>query len=131
MEKDPDDRFDSAGDMGRAALAAVPGGGDTGARARLAAGRTRLPRAPRRRGLWVALLAGLGVAAAAVAAVLLLGSEESTDGDAATAGSALPPGPPAAQVVGRPIPVGDAPGAVAVGGGGIWVANTGSETVTS
>ena len=68
-----------------------------------------------------------GVAAAAVAAVLLLGSEESTNGDAATAGNALPPGPPAAQVVGRPIPVGDAPGAVAVGGGGIWVANTGSE----
>ena len=130
MEKDADDRFDSASDMGRAALAAVPFGGDTGARARLAAGRTRLPRAPRRRGLWVALLAALGVAGAAVAAVLLLGSEESTDGEAATAGSALPTGPPAAQVVGRPIPVGDAPGAVAVGGGGIWVANTGSETVT-
>jgi YVTN family beta-propeller protein len=130
MEKDPDDRFDSARDMGRAALAAVPGGGDTGARARLAAGRTRLPRAPRRRRLWVALLAGLGIAATAVAAVLLLGSDDSTDGDAATAGNGLPPGPPAAQVVGRPIPVGDAPGAVAVGGGGIWVANTGSESVT-
>jgi YVTN family beta-propeller protein len=130
MEKDPDDRFDSASDMGRAALAAVPGGGDTGARARLAAGRTRLPRAPRRRRVWVALLAAVGVAAAAVAAVLLLGSQESTDGDAATAGNALPTGPAAAQVVGRPIPVGDAPGAVAVGGGGIWVANTGSESVT-
>ena len=127
MEKDPDDRFDSASDMGRAALAAVPGGGDTGARARLAAGRTRLPRAPRRRRVWVALLAAVGVAAAAVVAVLLLGSQESSDGDAARAGNALPPGPPAAQVVGRPIPVGDAPGAVAVGGGGIWVANTGSE----
>ena len=93
MEKDAEDRFDSASDMGRAALAAVPGGGDTGARARLAAGRTRLPRAPRRRRLWVGLLAVAGVAAAAVAAVLLLGSEESTNGDAATAGNALPPGP--------------------------------------
>ena len=130
MEKDAEDRYDSATDMGRAALAAVPGGGDTGARARLAAGQTRLPRAPRRPGVWVALVAGLGIAAAAVVAVLLLGSEESSDGDAATAGNALPSGPPAAQVVGRPIPVGDAPGAVAIGGGGIWVANTGSESVT-
>ena len=130
MEKDAEDRFDSASDMGRAALAAVPGGGDTGARARLAAGRTRLPRAPRRRRLWVGLLAVVGVAAAAVAAVLLVGSEESTNDDAATAGNALAAGPPAAQVVGQPIPVGDAPGAVAVGGGGIWVANTGSESVT-
>ena len=130
MEKDPEDRFDSASDMGRAALAAVPGGGDTGARARLAAGRTRLPRASRRRRLWAALLAALGIAAAAVAAVLLLGSEESTDGDAATATMADVASSPAAEIVGRPIPVGDAPGAVAVGGGGVWVANTGSETVT-
>ena len=41
MDKDPDDRFDTAGEMGRAALAAVPGLGDTGARARMAAGRGR------------------------------------------------------------------------------------------
>ena len=39
MEKDPDDRFETAGQMGRAALAAVPGLQDTGARARMAAGR--------------------------------------------------------------------------------------------
>ena len=39
MEKDPDDRYETAGQMGRAALAAVPGLGDTGARARMAAGR--------------------------------------------------------------------------------------------
>ena len=104
MEKDADAASTPPGDMGRAALAAVPGGGDTGARARLAAGRTRLPRAPRRLRLWVGLLAVVGVAAATVAAVLLLGSEESTNGDAATAGNALPTGPPAAQVVGQPIP---------------------------
>ncbi len=46
MEKDPDDRFEDAGEMGRQALAAVPGFGDTGARARMAAGRS--PRARRR-----------------------------------------------------------------------------------
>ena len=60
-------------DMGRAALAAVPGGGDTGARARLAAGRTRLPTAPRRRDcgwrFWQSWAAA-AVVAAAVALVL-------------------------------------------------------------
>jgi DNA-binding beta-propeller fold protein YncE len=125
MEKDPDDRFGSARDMGRAALAAVPGGGDTGARARLAAGRTRLPPARRRR-IWLALLAVVGAAAVAAAVVALLTADEEADPEAA----AVPAGPPAATIVGDPIPVGDAPGAVAVGGGGIWVANTGSETVT-
>ena len=44
MEKDPDDRFENAGEMGRQALAAVPGFGDTGARARMAAaGRASRP----------------------------------------------------------------------------------------
>jgi DNA-binding beta-propeller fold protein YncE/predicted Ser/Thr protein kinase len=38
MAKDPADRFSEAGMMGRVALAAVPGGADTGARARAAAG---------------------------------------------------------------------------------------------
>jgi serine/threonine-protein kinase len=38
MAKDPNDRFPEAGMMGRVALAAVPGGADTGARARAAAG---------------------------------------------------------------------------------------------
>jgi streptogramin lyase/predicted Ser/Thr protein kinase len=37
MAKDPADRFPEAGMMGRVALAAVPGGADTGARARAAA----------------------------------------------------------------------------------------------
>jgi YVTN family beta-propeller protein len=37
MAKDPADRFAEAGMMGRVALAAVPGGADTGARARAAA----------------------------------------------------------------------------------------------
>jgi YVTN family beta-propeller protein len=37
MAKDPADRFSEAGMMGRVALAAVPGGADTGARARAAA----------------------------------------------------------------------------------------------
>ncbi len=129
MEKDPDDRFSSARDMGRAALAAVPGGGDTGARARLAAGRTRLPTARRRR-MWLALLGVLAAAAVAAAAVALVTADDDADPEAAAVDGAEPAGPPAATIVGRPIPVGDAPGAVAVGGGGIWVANTGSETVT-
>jgi serine/threonine-protein kinase len=130
MEKDPDDRFDSASDMGRAALAAVPGGGDTGARARLAAARTRLP-PPRRRRLW-ALLAALAAAVAVVAvAVVLVGANDDAEGEPETAGAPpSPPGPAAAKVIGDPIPVGDGPGAVAVGGGGVWVANTAAETVT-
>jgi YVTN family beta-propeller protein len=37
MAKDPNDRFPEAGMMGRVALASVPGGADTGARARAAA----------------------------------------------------------------------------------------------
>ena len=39
MAKDPADRFETAGKMGRVALASVPGRADTGARARMAAGR--------------------------------------------------------------------------------------------
>lgn len=129
MEKDPDDRFGSARDMGRAALAAVPGGGDTGARARLAASRTRLP-AVRRRRVGLLLLGVVALVAVAAAAVALVSADDDAEPEAAAAGGAAPAGPPAAQIVGRPIPVGDAPGAVALGGGGIWVANTGSETVT-
>ncbi len=81
-------------------------------------------------GLWVALVAGLGCRSGGRGRCSAAWLRGINDGDAATAGNALPSGPPAAQVVGQPIPVGDAPGAVAVGGGGIWVANTGSESVT-
>jgi hypothetical protein len=133
MEKDPDDRFASARDMGRAALAAVPGGGDTGARARLAASRSAPPRARRRlRGR--ALLAVLAVLAAiAGVAVLLLSDDDDGADEAASvqARGARAAAPPAAEIVGRPIPVGDAPSAITVTpAGGIWVANTGAESVT-
>jgi streptogramin lyase len=133
MEKDPDDRFASARDMGRAGLAAVPGGGDTGARARLAASRSAPPRTRRRLGAR-ALPAGLVVlAAAAGLAVLLLSRDDDAAEDAAPeqAQSARAAVPRSAEIVGRSIPVGDAPSAVAVTpAGGIWVANTGAETVT-
>jgi YVTN family beta-propeller protein len=133
MEKDPDDRFASARDMGRAGLDAVPGGGDTGARARLAASRTAPSRTRRRPG-WRALVAALALfaAVAGLAVLLLSGDDDAAENGAAErAQSARTATPPAAEVVGRPIPVGDAPSAITVTpAGGIWVANTGAESVT-
>jgi serine/threonine protein kinase/DNA-binding beta-propeller fold protein YncE len=133
MEKDPDDRFASARDMGRAGLVAVPGGGDTGARARLAASRTA-PSRTRRRPAWRALLAALAVlgALAGVAALVLSGDDDAAEDDASgRARGARAVAAPGAEIVGRSIPVGDAPSGIAVTpAGGIWVANTGAESVT-
>jgi DNA-binding beta-propeller fold protein YncE len=133
MEKDPDDRFASAREMGRAALAAVPGGGDTGARARLAASRAAPPPTRRRPARWalpaaVALLVAL---AGVTALVLSRDDDPAADGASERPQGARAAAPPAADIVGRSIPVGDAPSGITVTpAGGIWVANTGAESVT-
>jgi streptogramin lyase len=145
MEKDPDDRFETASQMGRAALAAVPGLEDTGTRARMAAGRpgvglagadgTRagetavLASQPggrrftrRRVGLTAALL--LLACAAAAVALAVSGGSDSPSGDAAST-----KGPPVGTIDAR-IKVGDSPAGVGLEGDSAWVANEGDGTVT-
>jgi streptogramin lyase len=146
MEKDPEDRFETAGQMGRAALAAVPGLEDTGTRARMAAGRrgvaldagegTRagatavlapqpgLRRFTRRRiGLTAALLA---LACAAVVLALTIGSDDSDPGRPA---AGTPSGPPVGTIEAR-VKVGDSPVGVGLEGDSAWVANEGDGTLT-
>ena len=148
MEKDPDDRFATAGELGRAALAAVPGGGDTRARARVAAGGASLAAPSGRRGLLgsgaaarverpgrgrmlLAGLAALGLLAAAALAVAIGAGDEEADSPSGDAGAPAGSAPaPQARIVGRSVRVGDSPRGVSVGAGGVWVANTGDETVT-
>ena len=142
MEKDPDDRFETAGQMGRAALAAVPGLGDTGTRARLAAGRrgvvleggndTRAgatavlaPQPGSRRftrGRVAATAAALLLAC--VVAVVLLATGDDGDPSGATE-----TGPPVGTIDAR-IPVGDSPAGVGLEGDFAWVANEGDGTLT-
>ena len=145
MEKDPDDRFETAGQMGRAALAAVPGLEDTGTRARMAAGRRgvglaggdgtragetavlasqpggrRLTRG--RVGSTAALL--LLACAAAVVALAVSGGSDSPSGNAASS-----KGPPVGTIEAR-VSVGDSPAGVGLEGDSAWVANEGDGTVT-
>jgi YVTN family beta-propeller protein len=146
MEKDRDDRFQTAGEMGRAALAAVPGLGDTGARARLAAGargrvlggggRTRagetvlLEEGPTRRlhrRRRVLLAAGALLVACAVGGTLwALSGDDSAPRRAVLPGAT---GAPAGTVQAR-VPVGDSPAGVGLENDSAWVANEGAGTVT-
>ena len=146
MEKDPGDRFQTAGDMGRAALAAVPGLGDTGQRARMAAGRRRrmpggdgwtragetavLPdeRRSRFRARRPALLAAAALLAACAAglAILLLSGGDSEPETAGGAGTGSQP----AGTVEERIRVGDSPAGVGLEGDSAWIANEGDGTVT-
>jgi streptogramin lyase len=143
MEKEPSDRFQTAGEMGRAALASVPGLGDTGARARMAAGRrgvefgggsrTRAGATavladtePRpllaRRGAILAL-AALTIAALGAALLLLAGGDSEPTGSAAAQR-------PAAGTVDVRVEVGDSPSGVDLQNDSAWVANEGDATVS-
>jgi len=147
MEKDPGDRFQTAGDMGRAALASVPGLGDTGARARMAAGRRRrlpggagwtragetavLPDDEGRRSIFrpgrPALLAGAALLAACaigLAVLVLSGGGSSKEATGASADAQ-----PAGTVEER-IRVGDSPAGVGLEHDSVWIANEGDGTVT-
>ena len=142
MEKDPDDRFETAGQMGRAALASVPGLADTGARARMAAGRRgaaldagngtragstavlapqpRFRRFTRRRVTLSALVLLLACAAAVIALATSGGPEPDAEPSK---------GPPVGTIDAR-IKVGDSPAGVGLEGDFAWVANEGDGTLT-
>jgi serine/threonine-protein kinase len=148
MAKDPAGRYPSAGDLGRATLAAVDGRraaerertvavGEAGPRRAIAADATTRPdelrgaaqattagadvRGDRRSrgGVVAAVVGGALAAGAAVVAVLLVSSGGNAGGDGTT--STTSTGPP--RIAGPPIAVGPQPTAIAAGGGGVWVAD--------
>jgi YVTN family beta-propeller protein len=158
LAKDPDDRFQSAGDLGRAALAAagrepaprrervVARGAAAPAEAETAPSPDQAPtilaepaaprRGDRRRAAWVWALAAIPILAlAAVAAVALSGG---SGGNAATSSSASTSAPtdanaPDASVAGtvrRTIQVGGRPNGVVVANGLVWVLRARSERLT-
>jgi YVTN family beta-propeller protein len=128
LAKQPSERFPSAGDLARSAASALRGEPVTvpegsvaageaapgGSRAKREAPTQRLgaPR-PSRRALLAAATAILVAAVLAWAGIELLGGGDSG-------------GPAVADT----IPVGSEPLALAVGGGGVWVTNSGDGTVT-
>jgi DNA-binding beta-propeller fold protein YncE len=144
LEKDPDDRFPSAGDLGRAALAAAgdgpapppertvargaaaPGGAaddetavaGTAAPTEVAPARDRMPaRLPG----WAAPALALVLGAAAVAAVSLLGGGDK--GGAPATPATTTPGARAGRApkAAAPIKVDPRPNSLALAGGRIWV----------
>jgi hypothetical protein len=135
LAKDPDDRFPSAGDLGRAALAAAagestPAGGermvargraapDAGDETRVSPARTRVaPGTSRSR---LPLLGALAILVAAAVAVIMILSA----GDDQGAKGAAPRIQPDRATTPRltTIPVAGRPNAVAIGGGRAWVAS--------
>ena len=151
LAKDPDERFQSAGDVGRAALAAVgresgvrrervvargaaaPADGETAASPDQAPTIRADPGAPRRGGrrpAWVWALAALPVLALAVVAAITLsngGGGGGATSTAATSGPGTTPaggGAPDTTIAGtlkRTIRVGGRPNGVVVTGGLVWV----------
>ncbi|WP_246551654.1 protein kinase domain-containing protein [Miltoncostaea oceani] len=125
MAKDPEDRYRSAGDLGRAALAAALGerarlterSVATGAAAPVRGDRHLRTRARRRRTVITSVAAAAIVAASGVAATLALtGGGGGTEAVAAN---------PAGRVVGPPIPIPIAGDRVAAGDGQVWAIATG------
>ncbi len=125
LAKDPRDRYPSAGDLGRAAAAAVAGTAITEPERTVARGKAASGTAPTRRldrprrdrpwrGIRLPLALGglLVIAAVAVALVALIGGDEHSP-----------------SVVGT-VRVGDRPLGIAYGDGYVWVANQGDGTVT-
>jgi hypothetical protein len=136
LAKDPGDRFPSAGDLGRAALAAAAGQPTTGggermvARGRAAPGagdetrvspaRTRAaPAAPRSR---LPLLGALAVLVAAAVAVIVILSAGDDQGGAGPEARRIQPDRAKTPTL-KTIPVSGRPNAVAIGGGRAWVAS--------
>ena len=127
LEKDPQRRYQSAGEFAADAAKAlsgttVPLAARTGS---TRSGPGQLARRHGTRRAWplAAGALGVGAVAAAVLAVTLPGGHR--------ADRSSPPQPrPAGRVVGRPIRVGSRPHALAAGLGGVWVANSGDGTVS-
>ena len=154
LAKDPDERYLSAGDLGRAALAAahgeaVPGRGRSVARGAalhgVLAGRRRLHWSRRRLALVaVPILVGAGIAVGVLAAAGAFSGEEIPAG-------AAPPAPPSApapqaaveleangvaqldpasgEVQGQ-LPTDSHPTLVAAGEGGVWTADADARTIS-
>jgi YVTN family beta-propeller protein len=156
LAKEPDERYQSAGDLGRAALAAVgrheaPRGERIVARgaaapveAETAASPDQAPTvlaepAPRRgarRPAWVWALAALPVAALVAAAAVALsggdGGGAATTGQSVTTGSDTATREPAvAGAVARTVQVGGRPNGVVVAGGLVWVLRIRSDRLTA
>jgi YVTN family beta-propeller protein len=127
LAKDPKGRFPSAGDLGRAAVAAAGDEAVTEPERSVAKGEAAAPgtatataitrrlkasRPRGRRGLLLGAFAAVALAAVAAAILLLAPSEKN--------------GP---EVVAT-LKVGSDPLAIDVGEGGIWVANSGDDTIT-
>ena len=119
MSKDPGKRFRSAGDLGRAAVAALEGTRGrlteksvaTGAAAAVDTGRRRHRRS-RRGTLVIGVAAGAMVAGLAVAAAFAAGMFDSGPNT---------PKNPAGQVVGNPLSLPNDPDHLAAGSGRVWV----------
>jgi DNA-binding beta-propeller fold protein YncE len=156
MAKNPDDRFATAGELGSAALAAVPDSGsytaaDAGTvlaetrpglrdtpvqpadAADPALAETRWLRRSRRDADGGAkqrrrrwFVAGGALALAIAVAGALLIGSGGSDDDRLAASGSAAAG----DVVGSPVRVGDSPTAVAASAGAVWVANTGDGTVS-
>ena len=149
LAKRPEDRYPSAGDLARAASAALEGSPISQPERLVAAGEAAplegstvsatIPALPRRRyragarrRFWLVVGGVAATAAAAFGAANLIGSDD--DGAALQTGSATTPAAPAAGAEPRPspdpalrvtrtAPVGYRPNAVALAGGYVWVAS--------
>jgi len=130
LDKDPQRRYQSAGEFAADAADAL-----SGTTVRMAArppstrsGSTQVTRRLRTRRVWPVAVAAVGaVAGAAVVLAVTL------PGGGHPAASNAPPQRPVIRRVGvahSPIPVGSRPRAVAIGLGGVWVANSGDDTVS-
>jgi serine/threonine protein kinase len=119
LAKDPGQRYQSAGDLGRAALAAA--GGLTGAETKISP-RTHVASKPRPSRLPMLGALAVLVAAAVVVIVILSGSDSGDNGPRSSAGAPPPSTTPSAPSI-KTIRVPGRPNAVAIGGGRAWVAS--------
>ena len=138
MAKERDDRFPSAGDLARAATAAVAGGVPADSERSVARG-TAAPRGPggdgaptvtqpsapgprsrSRRLVPIAAVAAVMIIVAIAAAVLLGGGSEGDDGGGARSDLL--------SAITIPVPSGS--GGITIGGGRVWVASSQSSVVT-
>lgn len=135
LAKAPDDRYPSAGDLGRAALAAAAGTSPAVRERAVARGaaspieaRTRssdrAASPPRRaRSAWAAALLAVAMIGGVTALVIAFGDEREQDGSAARTGPARPPEP---RVVSR-IPTAARPSVLAGFGTRLWVGTFGAD----
>jgi Protein kinase domain len=141
LAKDPDDRFQSAGDLGRAALTAAGRSAATGPERLVAVGEAApgdaqetvvspdqaptalAPTRPgARRRLWPWALAVVPIAALAViAAVVLAGGDDGSGGTTGTSAPGATSTAPAESATTKPVTVSGRPGNIVLASGKAWV----------